>query len=398
MDSLGLSRGWCCYKSMIQANPKFGLSSDENAILSCEVRQSGIPKISPVVSICMPHLNSWPFTQERIETILAQTYHNWELIIVDSNSDDGSLELLESYTAQEPRIRLSQAPRDGIYSNLNRTLDKCQGDFIYIAMSDDTMKPECLDRMVNALQQNPDCGICHCRLEIIDENGSPKRDDNEWESLLTQQLFGDWVRTPHVRRAPHDGLLHFCSGTIYTSLTQLLVRKTVFKDIGIFRTDSGSHADFEWGMRVGLSEDVIYLPDKLASWRRHGRQATQSNAHHEVTARGEFRRLTKKAMKFLRTRNPRLAKALRGSSLNRFCLVSELAAQRQSSTSRLGKFCASVAFSMKHPLFSAKWIFTKLLLRQRITGEFQDAFQSELVRLGYRDLLRRIDYDYAGAS
>ena len=79
--------------------------------------------MAPIVSICMPHLNSRPFTEERIDTILEQTFHNWQLIVVDSNSDDGSLEILTKYAVVEPRIQISYAPRDGIYSNLNRALE-----------------------------------------------------------------------------------------------------------------------------------------------------------------------------------------------------------------------------------------------------------------------------------
>lgn len=343
----------------------------------------------PLVSICMPHLNSRPFTEERIETILKQTLENWELIIVDSNSDDGSLELLKNYAAVEPRIRISYGPRDGIYSNLNRALEQARGDFVYIAMSDDTMKPECLERMTSALQHNPDCGICHCRLEIIDENGAGRSNENEWECLVAQKFFGDWARIPHVRKAPHDGLLHFYSGTVYTSLTQLLVRRRVFETLGDFRTDCGFHADFEWGMRVSLNENIVYLPEKLASWRQHPSQATQANAHQRLTAAGEFSRLAKVAIKSLSNRDPKLGHALGRSDLNRFQLVNELSARQKLARSEFQKFCATAVFSIIHPFFAARWAFTKLVLRRSITRKFKETFESELTRLGYRNLLRR---------
>lgn len=350
----------------------------------------------PLVSICMPHLDSRRFIEERIETILRQTLEDWELIIVDSGSDDGSREILERSAAREPRIRLSQAPRDGIYPSLNRALEQCRGDFVYIATSDDTMKPHCLERMVDALEKNPDCGICHCCLEIIDENGTPARGDDAWDNWTMQQFFGDWTHIAHVRQAPHDGLLHFYCGTVYTSLTQLLLRRRVFKQLGVFRTDCGSRADFEWGMRVGFSENVVHVPEKLATWRRHAGQATRPNDLRIATTTGEFHRMVRMAIKALRSRNPDLAEELRKSTLNHFWLVNEFSARQRSKGSALAKFGSSAAFSVAHPFFSAEWLFTKLVLRRKMTGEFRDAFQNELDRLGYRDLIRSLDHDDPG--
>jgi glycosyltransferase involved in cell wall biosynthesis len=352
----------------------------------------------PLVSVCMPHLNRRPFIEERIETVLRQTCEDWELIIIDSGSDDGSREILERYVTQEPRIRLSQAPRDGIYTNLNRALEVCRGDFIYIAPSDDTMTPHCLERMVDAMQQNPDCGICHCCLEIIDENGVPASGDDAWENWPMQQFFGDWADIAHVRQAPHDGLLHFYCGNVYTSLTQLLVRRRVFHQLGVFRTDCGSRADCEWGMRVGLNENVVHVPEKLATWRRHAEQATRPDDLRLATATGEFHRMVRMAIKSLRSRNPNLAKELRKSTLNYFLLVREFSARQQSNGSVLEKLGAFAAFSVAHPVFSAKWLFTKLVLRRKMTGEFKDALQNEFTRLGIPDLVRSLDHGHVGTG
>ena len=71
-------------------------------------------------------------------------------------------------------------------------------------MSDDTMKPECLEQMVNALQSNSDYGICHCSLDVIDETGTPSSSGDAWGNWVKQQMFGDWLQTRHVRTAPHD--------------------------------------------------------------------------------------------------------------------------------------------------------------------------------------------------
>jgi hypothetical protein len=68
--------------------------------------------------------------------------------------------------------------------------------------------------------------------------------------------------------------LHPALLTIYTSLTQLLIRKMVFDRCGHFESRWGPIGDFEWGMRIGLLENCIYIPEKLAAWRIHPQQAT----------------------------------------------------------------------------------------------------------------------------
>lgn len=339
----------------------------------------------------MPHLNSRPFTEERLESILQQTLREWELIVVDSKSDDGSREVLNAYAKADSRIRIVEGPRDGIYANLNRAVELSAGDYIYIATSDDTMAPECLTLMVEALRKNPDCGICHCCLEIIDDIGKPIETAEAWDRWPAQDYFGEWLHTYHVRRAPHDGLLHLGLYAVYASLTQLLIRRRVFEQLGLFITDCGSHADFEWGMRVGLNENVVHVPKKLATWRRHSLQATQPSTFLHIRAKGEFRRLVRKALESFSNRNPKLAKALRRSNLNHFYLASELEARRQASNSPLAELNGFMVFVIKHPFFSVRWFFRKVILRKRITGEFADAVRAEFTRLGLTNLLSRLD-------
>jgi glycosyltransferase involved in cell wall biosynthesis len=372
---------------MIEVNQKVGLTCNGSAPSGREIREAGNAKVTPVVSICMPHLNSRPFTEERMDTILRQTLSDWKLIVVDSNSDDGSREILKRYAEGEPRIRIVDGPRDGIYTNLNRALTLCTGEYVYIATSDDTMTSDCLEEMVKALEQNPNCGVAHCCLEITDEHGIPVRSEVAWENWLQQKYFGEWIHIPHVRQAPHDGLLHFGFYSIYTSLTQLLVRRRVFEELGLFRTDCSPHADFEWGMRIGLNENVVHVPRKLATWRRHTQQATQLDQMVRNDARGEYRRLVREALKSLKTRQPTLAKALKKSELHRFHLASEVRARKLLAGSNLNQFLVMGVFALRHPVYSVRWLFHKLVLRDDIADGFFEKVNHEFVKLGLTNLV-----------
>ena len=347
--------------------------------------------MTPLVSICMPHLNSGRFTRERVESILRQTLPDWELVIIDSQSDDGSRQILESYAADDARIRLVQGPRDGIYTNLNRAIELASGKYIYIATSDDTMVPECLEQMVRALEENPDCGLCHCSLQIIDDQGRPVSEAEDWRTWSRQtECFGPWLDVPHVRRAPHDGILHLGLGTVYASLTQLLVRRRVFEELGFFRTDCSAHADFEWGMRVGLNENVVHLPNRLATWRRHAAQATQQEKQSQIRVSGEFHRLAGSALAAHQPRNPELVKALRKGVLRRFYLVDEVNIRRLSSASKLQLILRMAVFVVKHPIFSLQWLYCKVVRRKKMMAEFGQVLRSEFARLGCPDLLEEL--------
>jgi hypothetical protein len=140
-------------------------------------------------------------------------------------------------------------------------------------MADDTMTPNCLELLVRALEGNPDAGIAHCNLTFIDENSRPL--DERWEQLEKVQYYGRWIDREHIRIAPHDGVLYCVLGTMYTSLTQLLIRRSVFERIGLFETSFGSNGDFEWGLRAAWFVSTVHVPRKLATWRAHSAQSTK---------------------------------------------------------------------------------------------------------------------------
>jgi glycosyltransferase involved in cell wall biosynthesis len=239
--------------------------------------------MSAKVSICVPNLNCRPFLPERFETIFAQTLQDWELIVCDSFSDDGAWEYIQQLASREPRMKISQTPRKGIYAGVNDCIRLAKGDYVYIATSDDTMFPSCLEKMVAALEANPDCGLCQCGLVLIDEKGHALPKEKQWEGYSLGAYDSDLVAKKTKRLAPYDGLVHTALFSIYTSLTQLLVRRSVFDRIGLFEGKWGSIGDFEWGMAAGLVENCIYIPEQLATWRIHPSQATQDV--HTIEAR-----------------------------------------------------------------------------------------------------------------
>jgi glycosyltransferase involved in cell wall biosynthesis len=233
---------------------------------------------TPRVSICVPNLNTRPFLPERFETIFAQTFQDWELLAYDSYSDDGAWEYLSDLARREPRMRAWQGPRQGTPGSWNPCIAAARGEFVYVATSDDTMALDFLEKMVAALDAHPDCSLAHCPLRVIDEHGKdiPRLQEAWSEWSYFPRSSGQLRDRPHVRLAPFDGLLHLGGETVYRSITQLLIRRSLFESIGMFESTWGSVGDFDWEMRAGLVANTVHVPHTWGGWRIHESQATAS--------------------------------------------------------------------------------------------------------------------------
>jgi glycosyltransferase involved in cell wall biosynthesis len=221
----------------------------------------------------VPNLNTLPFLPERFRTIREQSFQDWELLVYDSYSDDGAWEYIRQQGLRDARIRAWQGPREGSPGSWNPCVREARGEYVYIATSDDTMPPDCLQKLVAALDEHPDCDVAHCRLRIIDENGHDRRD---WwsEGSLFARSSGPLLSRKHIRKAPFDGLLHLLGDSVYISVTQLLIRRSLFDRIGLFKSTWGSVGDFNWSMKAGLVANTVHVPDTWGGWRVHPNQAT----------------------------------------------------------------------------------------------------------------------------
>ncbi len=237
----------------------------------------------PLVSICLPNLNTFPYLRERVDTILAQTYPHWELIVIDSYSDDGSWEFFQRLAREDSRVSISQAPR-GLYQCWNQCIEKAQGKYVYIATSDDTMAPDCLEKMVSALEAHPECDLAQCSLFAIDAAGRPLANQSWRDATVFARGLPEWLERRHIRWAPYDGLLHLTGCMVSLSITQLLIRRSLFSLIGGFETRWGAIGDRNWEMKAGLVANTIYVPNTWATWRLHAANASANSSQNVHSA------------------------------------------------------------------------------------------------------------------
>jgi len=128
---------------------------------------------TPLVSIITPLYNAESFIAETIQSVLNQTYANWEQIIIDDASSDNSLKIAESFAAKDKRIRIESLPMNkGAAYCRNRATELAKGNYIAFLDSDDLWHPEKLHRQLTFMEQH-DCDVSYTNYLHMDEEGNP---------------------------------------------------------------------------------------------------------------------------------------------------------------------------------------------------------------------------------
>jgi len=126
----------------------------------------------PLVSVAIITYNQKEYLKECIESVLAQDYPNFEIVIGDDGSTDGTQEMLKKYERKFPgkfKLILSEK-NEGITKNQNKVLELCEGKYIAWMGGDDLMLPGKIRKQVEYMENNPNCSICYHNLEVFDSD------------------------------------------------------------------------------------------------------------------------------------------------------------------------------------------------------------------------------------
>lgn len=131
--------------------------------------------MTPLVSIIMPCYNAERYVAQSIESVLAQTYQNWELLITDDYSTDKSVEIISKYSKNDDRINVMVSDEhQGIARTRNMSIARAKGKFVAFLDSDDIWYPEKLEKQVNFMLEN-NVTFTYSSYEIIDVQGKLKK-------------------------------------------------------------------------------------------------------------------------------------------------------------------------------------------------------------------------------
>ncbi len=130
-----------------------------------------------LVSVVMPAYNAQAHIRAAVESVLAQTVTDWELLVIDDGSSDETVSILNELALVDPRIRFLQNERNmGCASTRNRGLELSRGRFVALLDSDDVWHPDKLERQL-ALMQNQAADVCYTSYAIVDEQGETLGND-----------------------------------------------------------------------------------------------------------------------------------------------------------------------------------------------------------------------------
>ena len=151
---------------------------------------------TPLVSIIMPAYNAERFIQQAIESVAAQTYPNWELLIVNDCSKDQTKAIVESLMPEYPQIRFFDQPSNqGVAAARNRAIIEAYGEYIAYLDSDDAWRPNKLERQLQSMQEQ-NASVCYTAYQRIDADNKPLNQVSvptkiHYDDLLKSNFIGN---------------------------------------------------------------------------------------------------------------------------------------------------------------------------------------------------------------
>lgn len=227
------------------------------------------------VSVILTSYNHAKYLRHAIESVLAQTFSDFELIIWDDASTDESWEIINSY--QDARIRAFRNPVNLHRGNINRGLEQAQGEYVAIHHSDDIWEPEKLEKQVAFLDAHPGIGAVFSDVLVIGEQG----DVLPTQSHPYQTIFAQ------PNRSRHEWLNYFFYQGNALCHPSVLIRKRCYSDCGVYRSGF-SVADYDMWVRLCMKYEIHVLPDKLLMFRVRDNNANASGDRPEVRKRAWF--------------------------------------------------------------------------------------------------------------
>ncbi len=209
----------------------------------------------PKVSVIMPVYNSEKYVREAIDSILSQTYSDFELIIINDGSTDSSVDIVKSYNDRRIRF-INNVSNSGLAVTRNQGLKLARGEYIANLDSDDRSYPERIERQVKLLDIKPDFGLVGTYVEPIDKNGHAT-------------LHDIWSFPANADEIP--AILFFNN---YFAQSATMIRKSALREMG-YRLDLPPAEDYDLWIRISENSRVWNLHEVLTQLRSHESNTSQ---------------------------------------------------------------------------------------------------------------------------
>jgi glycosyltransferase involved in cell wall biosynthesis len=210
----------------------------------------------PHVSVVVTAFNHGPYIAEAIGSVLAQTYTNREIIVVDDGSTDDSPKVLAGFG---DAISMIRQPNQGVAGARNRGIHAARGLLLAFLDGDDRWHPDMLRRLVEAYERFPDSGLIACDARSFDGERIVR------PSLLPSSVVRSDAGDDPVVSC--ECLEHLIRGNLIATTTQIMIPRCVIDDVGLSDPAFRVCSDYDLYLRIALKYRFTFVREQLADWR-----------------------------------------------------------------------------------------------------------------------------------
>jgi glycosyltransferase involved in cell wall biosynthesis len=221
----------------------------------------------PKVSVIVPNYNHARYLQQRMDSILNQTYQDFELILLDDYSTDNSREILLSYK-NHPKVSqvvLNVVNSGSVFRQWEKGIALAKGEYVWIAESDDWAEPEFLETLVQLLDTQPQAGLAYCNSTIY----ANEKQTSDFAAYKSHKFHSDrWTKTYCL-----DGKEEIAQALVWdctiNNASAVLMRKSILSTIFPFDLPFRYSGDWYCFLCIAAVSDIVYTPQLLSNYREH---------------------------------------------------------------------------------------------------------------------------------
>jgi glycosyltransferase involved in cell wall biosynthesis len=229
----------------------------------------------PRTSVVIPSYNHEKYVAECIQSVLGQTFQDFEIVVVDDGSSDATVERIRSI--HDPRLHLfvSESNR-GQFSAMEEGVRQARGEFIAVLNSDDAFHPEKLDKQVRFMDGHPEVGAVFTGVQLIGEDGQAFTDEKH-------HLHG-LFKTEN--RSRQEWMNYFFYRGVCVSHPSMMVRKSCHEVLGHYKKHLAQWSDLDFILRILTRYEMHIIPEKLTKFRVRSGEANTGGNRPEARIRG----------------------------------------------------------------------------------------------------------------
>ncbi len=228
-------------------------------------------------SIITTSYNYSDYIKETIESVLNQTYKNWEMIVVDDGSSDNSIEIIESYCKKDERIKLfthENHINKGLKETLKLAISKAQNDWLIILESDDKILPNYIEKKLEIIKQHPEVNFIFNDVNLFGCENRIREYDQYFKS--TKQIL---LNNPY----PNKLFPYFKKINLIPTFSSVAIKKDLFNNVD-FDSPIKAILDYYLWIQIAKNANIYYLDEKLTDWRMHQSYITNSKVNNKDRA------------------------------------------------------------------------------------------------------------------